>query len=97
MLAIRGDAQAAMGGEAYCVFTPSFGTSAIKASPSYRDANQFTGLTDSQSRNLDKLHFNASLMGVTSKDESLGEGSCFGYLQKPFTTMLFSCNNLFSC
>lgn len=44
----------------------------------YRDGKQFTGLTDYQSRNLNKLHFhfNASLTSINlAKVKALEKGS----------------------
>lgn len=59
----------------------------------YRDGKQFTGLTDYQSRDLDKLHFhfNASLTSVNiAKVKALKEGIVLS-----MTSVKVLCHNLF--
>lgn len=59
----------------------------------YRDAKQFTGLTDCQSRNLNKLHFhfNASLTSVNlAKVKALEKGTVLS-----MASVKVLCNNIF--
>jgi len=59
----------------------------------YRDSKQFTGLTDCQSRDLDKLHFhfNASLTSVNlAKVKTLEKGTVLS-----MTSVKMLCHNLF--
>lgn len=58
-----------------------------------RDSKQFTGLTDCQSRDLDKLHlhFNASLTSVNlAKVKALGKGNVLS-----MTSVKVLCHNYF--
>ena len=59
----------------------------------YRDSKQFTGLTDCQSRDLDKLHFhfNASLTSVNiAKVKALEQGTVLS-----MASVKVLCHNLF--
>lgn len=59
----------------------------------YRDSKQFTGLTDCQSRNLDKLHFhfNASLTSVNlAKVKALEKGTALS-----MASVKVLCHNIF--
>lgn len=59
----------------------------------FRDAKQFTGLTDCQSRDLDKLHFhfNAALTSVNiAKANALEKGTAFS-----MTSVKVLCHNIF--
>lgn len=59
----------------------------------YRDSKQFTGLTDCQSRDLNKLHFhfNASLTSINlAKVEAIAKGSMLS-----MTSVKVLCHNIF--
>lgn len=58
----------------------------------FRDAKQFTGLTDCQSRDLDKLHrFNAALTSVNiAKANALEKGTVFS-----MASVKMLCHNIF--
>lgn len=67
----------------------------------YRDSKQFTGLTDCQSRYLEKLHFhfNASLTSVNlAKVKALEKEAVLSMASvKCYATIIFSCNDLSPC
>lgn len=57
----------------------------------YRDGKQFTGLTDCQSRDLNKLHFNASLTSVNlAKVKAIEKGSVLS-----MASVKVLCHNIF--
>ncbi len=68
----------------------------------YRDSKQFTGLTDSQSRDLNKLHFhfNASLTSVNpAKVKEIEKGTVLSMasVKMLYHNISSSCNDLFLC